>query len=294
MKRLLIVFLLVAFFASVALAASRTWTSSDGRFRTEAELLGFADGKVRLKKSDGKVIEVPLESLSAADRRFVKQRYPESAAPGKAAGPKPPKPAPPKDDEEEAQPDDEADDPSESATPGPQEIEMKPLRLEPPKRKSRGKSASLAEYVLQLTQPQRIVQQGQGRAGENEFRQVVNKEPNTYFKCHFADGQVRGRSYGFASTAAGAKAVGYDRSLRRQRQRRPVRRRRRLRRGNGPDRAQSLAVAIPPRECDFRRERRTSGTRLPAGRGLQHGRRKIPSKRLGLFGAGQGRIPRAR
>ncbi|NLF08606.1 MAG: hypothetical protein GX594_11600, partial [Pirellulaceae bacterium] len=216
-KRLLILLLLAAFFVPVAWAASRTWTSSDGRFRTEAELLGFADGKVRLKKGDGKVIEVPLESLSAADRRFVKQRYPESAAPGETAGPKPPKPAPPKDDEEEAkpddEPDDEADDPSESATHGPQEIEMKPLRLEPPKRKSRGKSASLAEYVLQLTRPQRIVQQGQGGGpAENEFRQAVNKEPNYVFQMPFR-GVVKfgGRSYGFALDAVGAKAVGYDR-----------------------------------------------------------------------------------
>ena len=66
MKRLLVLLLAVAFFGPVALAASRTWKSADGRFSTEAELLGVKDGKAQLKKTDGKVIEVPL---AVAQRR---------------------------------------------------------------------------------------------------------------------------------------------------------------------------------------------------------------------------------
>ena len=79
MKRLLMLFLIVAFFCPVAPAESRTWKSSSGRFSTEAELLGFKDGKVKLKKADGKVIEVPLLSLCAADQQYVKKQYPEAA-----------------------------------------------------------------------------------------------------------------------------------------------------------------------------------------------------------------------
>ena len=77
MKRLLVLLLIVAFFVPVAMAASRTWKSSSGRFSVEAELVGFKDGKVQLKKANGKVIKVPLKSLSAADQRYVKKQYPK-------------------------------------------------------------------------------------------------------------------------------------------------------------------------------------------------------------------------
>lgn len=200
MKRLLAVLLIIAFFGSVALAATRTWKSSNGRFSVEAELLGFEDGKVQLKKADGKVIKVPLKSLSAADRRFVEKQYPEAAAPDGAKKEKEADATPPKDDEEEA------DD-------GPLDIEMKPLRVEPPKRKSRGRSSSLSAYILQLTRPQRFTQKGKGGGpAEAQFRRVVKKEPKYVFQIPFR-GVVKfaGRSYGFSLDATGKKAVGYDR-----------------------------------------------------------------------------------
>jgi hypothetical protein len=76
MKRLLVVCMVFLLAGSVALAASRTWKSSNGRYSIEAELLDFKDGKIQLKKSDGKVIDVPLVSLCDEDRRFVKQQFP--------------------------------------------------------------------------------------------------------------------------------------------------------------------------------------------------------------------------
>ena len=206
MKRLLAAILIIAFFGSVALATARTWKSSNGRFSTEAELLGFEDGKVQLKKADGKVIEVPLKSLSAADRRFVEKQYPEAAAPDGAVEKKDDKPALPKDGEEEV-------DPEEEMAAGAREIEMKLLKVEPPKRKSRGRSASLSAYILQLTRPQRCTQQDKGGGpAEAEFRRVIKTEPKYVFQAPFR-GVVKlaGRSYGFALDAAGAKAVGYDR-----------------------------------------------------------------------------------
>lgn len=76
MKRLLAVAMLLALAGSISLADSRTWKSSNGRFTIKAELLDFKDGKAELKKGDGSVIEVPLLSLSAEDRKFVKTQYP--------------------------------------------------------------------------------------------------------------------------------------------------------------------------------------------------------------------------
>lgn len=234
MKRLLMLLLIAALFAPAAWAASRTWTSSNGRFTTEADLLGFKDGKVKLKKTDGTVIEVPLESLSDVDRRYVEERYPAAAAPDKdGAGRKPPKkpakkpPAKPphkphpdaaaedgdrqedKDGKQGAEPEDEPDlDPNAL-----QDIEMKPLRLEAPKRKSRGKTVALPDYILALTQPQRIVRQPDGGgAAEAEFRRLVKKEPKYVAPIPFRGTAKFGtQSFCFALDAVAQKAAGYDR-----------------------------------------------------------------------------------
>ena len=50
---------------------ARTWTSRDGKFSTEAELISFQAGKVRLRKTGTQLITVPLEKLSQADQRYV-------------------------------------------------------------------------------------------------------------------------------------------------------------------------------------------------------------------------------
>ncbi len=51
----------------------RQGTSTGGNFPTQAKYLEFKDDKVRLKRSNGKVIEVPLEKLSPADRLYVRR-----------------------------------------------------------------------------------------------------------------------------------------------------------------------------------------------------------------------------
>ncbi|MHC4452069.1 MAG: SHD1 domain-containing protein, partial [Planctomycetota bacterium] len=55
----------------------RTWTDSTGKYTVEAELVGVDNGKVRLKKSDGSVVAVPLVKMSAGDRAFLQQRLQE-------------------------------------------------------------------------------------------------------------------------------------------------------------------------------------------------------------------------
>ncbi len=50
----------------------RQWTDSTGKYKTEAVLIEFKNGKVRLKKKDGKFVVLPLSRLSAEDQAFLK------------------------------------------------------------------------------------------------------------------------------------------------------------------------------------------------------------------------------
>ncbi len=51
----------------------RVWNDKSGKFSVEAILLSSDGIKARLKKRDGKVIEVPIANLSAADVRYLKE-----------------------------------------------------------------------------------------------------------------------------------------------------------------------------------------------------------------------------
>ncbi len=88
---------------AVVLAASavqaRQWTSRDGGFSVEAELVDVQSGKVVLKRTDGVEVSVPLEKLSLRDVRYVEQtlKEAEKAVLGEsktAESPPPRKPAP--------------------------------------------------------------------------------------------------------------------------------------------------------------------------------------------------------
>lgn len=59
------------FVSSTSQGQMRTWTDHTGKYRTEAEMVDAQDGMVRLKKSDGSVVTVPLTKLSEADQEFV-------------------------------------------------------------------------------------------------------------------------------------------------------------------------------------------------------------------------------
>lgn len=50
----------------------RTWTSSAGQFSVEADFVSFGAGAVKLKKLDGSEISVPLERLSEADQKWIR------------------------------------------------------------------------------------------------------------------------------------------------------------------------------------------------------------------------------
>ena len=54
-----------------ALADGRTWTDSTGDYRVEAELIGFNDATVVLKKENRQLVAVPIAKLSKDDRTYL-------------------------------------------------------------------------------------------------------------------------------------------------------------------------------------------------------------------------------
>jgi len=80
---LLLVVLTVVTWA--AAAPTKNWTDISGRFSVDAEMVGFQDGLVHLKRVDGKVVKVPLERLSPADQDFVRRSAASAAPPAEAA-----------------------------------------------------------------------------------------------------------------------------------------------------------------------------------------------------------------
>ena len=61
--------LMVSGICSVALA--REWTSSNGKFKIEAEFVAVKDGKVVLEKPDGTYVSVPLSMISKKDIEYI-------------------------------------------------------------------------------------------------------------------------------------------------------------------------------------------------------------------------------
>jgi len=61
---------------------ARKWTDSTGKHSVEAEFLELAGQTVRLRRSDGEVINLPLERLSRFDQQYVQQVAQSSAEPG--------------------------------------------------------------------------------------------------------------------------------------------------------------------------------------------------------------------
>jgi Leucine-rich repeat (LRR) protein len=62
----------------------RSWTDSTGKYTIQAEFVEFKDGKVRLKKQNGKEVAIPIEKLSDAGRKLVQSK-------GKPAAENPPR-----------------------------------------------------------------------------------------------------------------------------------------------------------------------------------------------------------
>lgn len=53
---------------------ARTWKSLDGKYTIDAELVQQNETNVRLKKADGRVVDVPIAKLSKEDQAFLKSQ----------------------------------------------------------------------------------------------------------------------------------------------------------------------------------------------------------------------------
>ena len=54
-------------------APARTWTDSAGKHKVEGEFVKLANGQVDIRCDDGKLVRIPLEKLSEADQRHVRE-----------------------------------------------------------------------------------------------------------------------------------------------------------------------------------------------------------------------------
>ncbi|KAF5369879.1 hypothetical protein D9758_001079 [Tetrapyrgos nigripes] len=59
----------------------RTWHDRTGQFRVEAALLTYKDGKLRLHKTNGVIVEVPSEKMSAEDMKYVEKLMAKKSKP---------------------------------------------------------------------------------------------------------------------------------------------------------------------------------------------------------------------
>ena len=57
-----------------ALADGRTWTDSTGNYTVEADLIGFNDATVVLKKKNRQLVAVPIDKLSKEDQTYLKSK----------------------------------------------------------------------------------------------------------------------------------------------------------------------------------------------------------------------------
>lgn len=71
-------------------ARTRVWHDKTGQFRVEAEFLGLGNGKIRLHKINGVIIEVPVEKMSPEDIAYIKKaRRQQSGSSASASRPPP-------------------------------------------------------------------------------------------------------------------------------------------------------------------------------------------------------------
>jgi len=88
-----ILFLLSPWFVAGPVGADvRTWTDSTGAYTVQAELVGETAGTVQLRRTDGRIVSLPLERLSAADQAYMRKQRGGSEAPVEPADPLVPSP----------------------------------------------------------------------------------------------------------------------------------------------------------------------------------------------------------
>ncbi|MBN2218545.1 MAG: hypothetical protein JW719_14310 [Pirellulales bacterium] len=213
-----VVFLLVLAGLGSA-AGSRKWTSRDGKFTTQAEMVDYGQGKVRLRKPDGKEIDVPLKQLSDEDRHWVAEemrrrrksgRAGEASETSEAGSDRPDetqnatawatKPSP-------------GEDAAIAESLGSHDVALKLVALNLSSRR-RKRADPLTEHVLGMTNPQTFMARSNGGKSpyEAQFGKLVKKEPEYAMKSPFrAVAHFGAKQCPFALDAVGEKAKGYNR-----------------------------------------------------------------------------------
>ncbi|KZT37659.1 hypothetical protein SISSUDRAFT_1048179 [Sistotremastrum suecicum HHB10207 ss-3] len=64
---------------------TRTWHDRTGQFQVDAEFLGINNGKIRLHKANGVVIEVPTDKMSAEDMAYIETQQKSKSASSSAS-----------------------------------------------------------------------------------------------------------------------------------------------------------------------------------------------------------------
>jgi hypothetical protein len=74
MRRHAVLLVFAVWLGLSALANGRTWTDSTGNYRLEADLIGFNESTVVLKKDDRQLMAVPIANLSKDDRAYLESK----------------------------------------------------------------------------------------------------------------------------------------------------------------------------------------------------------------------------
>ena len=61
-------------FSSIGTLHARTWTDSSGKYKLNADMIGFDDHCVILQRADGELGAFPIEKLSSPDKEFLKTK----------------------------------------------------------------------------------------------------------------------------------------------------------------------------------------------------------------------------
>lgn len=86
--KFLIPMLILAFVSTLSADDNRVWKDSTGKFSVTAKLVESKNGTVVLQKENGETVRVPLEKLSAADKKYLREwnkaKYPRANKSDKA------------------------------------------------------------------------------------------------------------------------------------------------------------------------------------------------------------------
>lgn len=166
---------------------SRTWTDITGKYTTEAELAGFDDVTVRLKKSNGSVVSVPIDKLSQSDRDYLSKNATRHRSVTDGLGGQP-KSVPDEPNDRPAEPEapsPKADDPPSKHGDPPPKSDDPPPKPDPPDKPDTSSIKKPDDRPKQAAAPQ-------GDAGEPKIFVVVNgqKFPKPGLETFFAQSGV--------------------------------------------------------------------------------------------------------